>query len=141
MKNMQIYYFWRLRAVNWVSSAIPPSNEISGVIFDVGERSLTLEFGATMDSMKLNIPVADDFVDTLKKSSYLHVCAVERGRMSYAIQAPLMKVSTDEDDFFPAEMSRGRHVPAKMAEGCQAGAKRAPRQSGRYWFEWRHHAP
>lgn len=81
--------------------------EVSGVIFDVGERSLTLEFGATMDSMKLNIPVAEDFVDTLKKSSYVHVCAVERGRMNYALQAPLMKVSTEEDDFFHVEMNRG----------------------------------
>ena len=38
------------------------SSDVSGVIFDVAERSLTLEFGASMDSLKLNCPVGEDFV-------------------------------------------------------------------------------
>jgi hypothetical protein len=82
-------------------------NDVSGIIFDVGERALTLEFGASMDSLRLNVPVGEEFVDTLKKASYLHVCAVEKGRMNYAIQAPLMKVSNDEDDLYSTEMHRG----------------------------------
>lgn len=82
-------------------------SQVSGIIFDVGEQSLTLEFGQSMDSLKLNIPVADDFVDTLKSSHYLHVCAVEKGRMTYAAQVPLMKVSVDEDDFAGHTLNRG----------------------------------
>lgn len=82
-------------------------SQVSGIIFDVGERSLTLEFGASMDSLRLNIPVSDDFVDTLKATHYLHVCAVEKGRMNYALQAPLMKVSLDEDDFLYGELQKG----------------------------------
>jgi hypothetical protein len=82
-------------------------NEVSGVIFDVGERSLTLEFGKSMDSLRLNIPVSEDFVDTLKKASYMHVCALEKGRMAYAQQVPLMKVSNEDDDFYMSDMSRG----------------------------------
>lgn len=89
-----------------VSNAIF-KQEVSGIIFDVGERSLTLEFGATMDSLKLNVPVDEEFASSLKKTSYLHICAIERGRMSYAVQAPLMKVSDDEDDLYPVEMHRG----------------------------------
>lgn len=73
---------------------------VSGAIFDLGDSSLTLEFGEAMDSLRLNIPVADDFVDDLKRATYLHICAVEKGRMTHAIQVPLMKVSTNEDDFF-----------------------------------------
>lgn len=73
---------------------------VSGIIFDLGDRSLTLELGETMDSLRLNIPVGDDFVDTLKAATYLHICAVEKQRMTFAAQVPLMKVSTNEDDFF-----------------------------------------
>ena len=92
-------------------------SDVSGVIFDVLERSLTLEFGASMDSLKLNVPVGDEFVDTLKHMSYLHVCAVERGRMMYAKQAPLMKVSVEDDDFIYGEMKRGiMHVQTWMRD-------------------------
>lgn len=81
---------------------------VSGVIFDVAERSLTLEFGQSMDSLRLNIPVAEDFVAWLKSASYIHVAAVERERMVQATQAPLMKVSVDDDDdFVYGAMRRG----------------------------------
>lgn len=82
-------------------------SEVSGIIFDVGERSLTLEFGASMDSMQCNVPVSDEFVATLKSAPYLHVCAIEKGRMAYAAQVPLMKVSNDEDDYMLNDMHRG----------------------------------
>lgn len=82
-------------------------SQVSGIIFDVGEQSLTLEFGASMDSLKLNIPVGDDFVKTMKASRYMHVCAVEKGRMTYAAQAPVMTVSMNEDDFAYTELPRG----------------------------------
>lgn len=74
------------------------SSDVSGVIFDVAERSLTLEYGASMDSMKLNCPVGEDFVAMLVASEYIHVCAIEKGRMTVAKQVPLVKVSMDEDD-------------------------------------------
>jgi hypothetical protein len=72
--------------------------DVSCVIFDVAECSLTLEFGVAMDSLKLNVPVSGDYVQALKAMDYLHVCAIEKGRMAYAKQVPLMKVSVDEDD-------------------------------------------
>lgn len=74
------------------------SSDVSGVIFDVAERSLTLEFGASMDSLRLNCPVGEDFVPWLKKCDTIHVCCIEKGRMVYAKQATLVKVSMDEDD-------------------------------------------
>jgi hypothetical protein len=74
-------------------------SQVSGVIFDVAERSLTLEFGAAMDSLRLNVPVGDDFAEHLKRAGFLHICAIERGRLTYAAQVPLVKVSVDEDDF------------------------------------------
>lgn len=76
-------------------------SDVSGIIFDVAERSLTLEFGAAMDSLTLNVPVGEEFVDTLKSAGSLFVCVVERGRMASARQVPLMKVSVNEDDFVP----------------------------------------
>ncbi len=76
----------------------PFTSDVSGIIFDVAERSLTLEFGASMDSMKLNVPVGEDFVPWLKHSGFVHICAIEKGRMVYAKQVPLVKVSMDDDD-------------------------------------------
>jgi hypothetical protein len=73
---------------------------VSGVIFDVGERSLTLEFGASMDSLRLNVPVGEDFVPYLKKASFMHICAIEKARMTVAAQVALVKVSMDEDDLY-----------------------------------------
>ena len=76
----------------------PFTSDVSGIIFDVAERSLTLEFGAAMDSMKLNVPIGEDLVDWLKAAPFVHVCAIEKGRMTYAKQVPLMTVSVDNDD-------------------------------------------
>jgi len=82
-------------------------SKVSGVIFDVGEHSLTLEFGASMDSLKLNIPVGDDFMGLLKSAHYLHVCAIEKKKMTLATQVPLMKVSMEEEDYVSGAISQG----------------------------------
>ncbi|NBX66488.1 MAG: hypothetical protein EBQ96_05775 [Proteobacteria bacterium] len=74
------------------------SSDVSGVIFDVAERSLTLEFGASMDSLKLNCPVGEDFVPWLKAREFMHICCIEKGRMIYAKQVPVVKVSINDDD-------------------------------------------
>lgn len=79
------------------TSAFP--QDVAGVIYDVQASALTLEFGAAMDSMTLNIPVADDYVPILKSQNFMHICAIERGRMVYAAQVPLMKVSINDDDW------------------------------------------
>jgi hypothetical protein len=75
-------------------------SDVSCVIFDVAERALTLEYGESMDSLRLNVPVGEDFAPLLQNVDHMHVCAIEKGRMAYAKQVPLMKVSLDEDDTF-----------------------------------------
>ncbi|MCB1538474.1 MAG: hypothetical protein H6865_03330 [Rhodospirillales bacterium] len=75
-------------------------HDVSVVIFDLSDHSLTLEFGQAMDSLRLNVAVSGEFTEPLRAISYLHVCAVEKGRMVYAKQVPMMKVSTDQDDYF-----------------------------------------
>jgi hypothetical protein len=75
-------------------------SEVSCIIFDVAERSLTLESGESMDSLKLNVPVGEDFTPLLRNAELIHICAIEKGRMAYAKQVPLVKVSLDEDDTF-----------------------------------------
>jgi hypothetical protein len=65
---------------------VPPT----AVMFDAQERVLTLEFTAAMDSKVLNIPVSDDCVAHLKAARFMHICAIERGKMVLAGQLPLM---------------------------------------------------
>lgn len=81
---------------------------VAGVIFDVQQRSLTLEFGETADSILMNVPVGEEFVQTLKKEPVVHICIVVKGRIVQASQAPLVKVSIDEDDdFYYPQTQRG----------------------------------
>ena len=80
---------------------------VSGVIFDVAERSLTLEFGKSMETLRMNIPVGEDFVDHLKTSSSIHIAAVERERMVQASQVMLVKVSVEDEDFYYGEVQKG----------------------------------
>lgn len=72
-------------------------HDVSAVVFDASERSVTLEFASVMDSLKLNIPVADDYIPYLKAAPYIHVGVVEKGRITQAGQVPLILVSVDED--------------------------------------------
>lgn len=96
------------------------TSDVSVVIFDVAERSLTLEYGETMDSMKLNVPVGEDFVPWLVASDHMHLCAIEKGRMTYANQIALVKVSMDEDDVVASGRAGGRGIM-----GVQAWLKQA----------------
>lgn len=91
------------------------TSDISIIIFDVAERSLTLEYGEAMDSMKLNVPVGEDFVSHLVAQDSVHVCAIEKGRMVYAKQVPLIKVSMDEDDVVSSGGGMARGVMGVQA--------------------------
>lgn len=87
-----------------------PASDVSCIMFDVAERSLTLEFGESMDSIRLNVPVGDDFVPMLHAAADLHFCAAQDGRMTYARQVPLMTVAGDEDADFPGAAPSGHGV-------------------------------
>jgi|GEM_PF-1120724 len=80
---------------------------VSGVIFDVAERALTLEFGQSMETLRMNIPVGENFVEQLKTSPSIHIAAVERERMVQASQVLLMKVSVEDEDFYYGEVQTG----------------------------------
>ncbi len=72
-------------------------HDVTAVVFDASEHSITLEFAAVMDSLKLNIPVADDYTAYLKVAPYIHIGVVEKGRITQAGQVPLILVSVDEE--------------------------------------------
>lgn len=78
---------------------------ISAAIFDHTERSLTLEFGETMDSLQLNVLVGEEFIPYLRQTGYLHLIALEKKRIVEARQIPLMHVNdfADEDSEDMAE--------------------------------------
>ena len=71
---------------------------VSAAIFDHIDRTITLEFGETMDSMPLNIIVGDDFVPYLRQTGYLHLIALEKKKIIEARQIPLMHVNDFDDE-------------------------------------------
>lgn len=72
---------------------------VSAAIFDHIERTITLEFGETMDSMELNVVVGDEFIPYLRQTGYLHLIALEKKKIVEARQIPLMHVNDfDEED-------------------------------------------
>lgn len=76
--------------------------EPSGVIFDGIERTLTLEFSETYDSMVLNVPVADDIARCIIQSDDIQMGILVKGRVAKALQLPLMHVNVDEDEYYEA---------------------------------------
>jgi len=76
---------------------------VSAAIFDHVDRTITLEFGETMDSMPLNIVVSDDFVPYLRQTGYLHLIVLEKKKIVEARQIMLMHVN----DFDEEELVEG----------------------------------
>ena len=80
--------------------------EISGVIFDQDLCQLTLEFGESMDSLPLNIPVAHDFIADVNRETQLHIGTVQKGRITHA-----SLVSLISGEFAEFGIPKGRHMP------------------------------
>lgn len=66
---------------------------VSGAIFDHETHSLSLEFAETLDSMTLNVPVADDFVPYLVQKSHIFLVGTDKRHIHEAYRIPLMHVN------------------------------------------------
>jgi hypothetical protein len=66
---------------------------VTAAILDHETYMLSLEFGKTMDSMDMNIPVSHDFVPYLTNTSHLFVIGTDRAHIHEAYRIPLMHVN------------------------------------------------
>lgn len=73
-------------------------DKISGIIFDHQTRTLSLEFGATMDSLDLNVEVDDEFIPFLTDANYLFYIGTDKTHIHEAYRVPLAHVNDLSDD-------------------------------------------
>src|SRR5690606_453019 len=77
-----------------------------GIVFDTQTGSLSLEF-ADMDYMDLNIPVEEEFFETLDFCAQIHIGAIKDGHIAQAYQIPFMFL----DDPYRGEALRNIQQP------------------------------
>jgi len=66
---------------------------VTAAIFDHETHELSLEFGETMDSMPLNIPLADDLVPYLVQRTRIFMIGTDTKHIHEAYAIPLMHVN------------------------------------------------
>ena len=85
--------------------------KLVGVVFDISEGMLSLEF-TDMSHMDLNIPVEEDFFNTLEFTPLVHIGAVKEGKIAQAYQVPLMLL----DDPYRAAAFKNVKIPERPLE-------------------------
>ena len=68
-------------------------SRVTAAIFDHETGCMSLEFGETMDSMPLNIPVSDDLIVYLNNRSHLYVIGTDKKHIHEAYRIPLMHLN------------------------------------------------
>lgn len=63
---------------------------MSGAIFDAETGEMTIEFGDSGEAYHLNIPIEDNFRDTLLFAQQLQVGMLENGLIAQSLQVPLL---------------------------------------------------
>ena len=86
--------------------------KLVGVVFDISEGMLSLEF-TDMSHMDLNIPVEEDFFNTLEFTPLVHIGAVKEGKIAQAYQVPLMLL----DDPYRAAAFKNVKIPLRIHIG------------------------
>ena len=66
---------------------------VSGVIFDHENLTISLEFGATMDSMTLNVPVDAMYKDKLSLKNHVFMVGTDKKHIHEAYTVPLLHVN------------------------------------------------
>lgn len=71
---------------------------VSGAIFDHETRTLSLEFGEIMESMVLNVPVADDFIPRMTHKNHMYLVGTDRQHIHEAYRVPLIHINDYAQD-------------------------------------------
>jgi hypothetical protein len=66
---------------------------VTAAIFDHDTQLVSLEFGETMDTLVLNVPVGEDMVPYLIQRNYLFIIGTDKKHIHEAQRIPLMHVN------------------------------------------------
>lgn len=66
---------------------------VTAVMLDHETQEISLEFGETMDSMPLNIPVAEDMMNYLNNRTSLFIIGTDKTHIHEAYRVPIMHLN------------------------------------------------
>ncbi len=66
---------------------------VTAAIVDHETQEISLEFGETMDSMALNIPVAEDILPYLNNRNGLYIIGTDKVHIHEAYRVPIMHLN------------------------------------------------
>lgn len=82
------------------------NSTVTAAIFDNESHKLSLEFGETMETMDMNIPVSEEFVPYLIQRQNLFIIGTDIKHIHEAYQIPLMHIN----DYAAEEQSQGEWI-------------------------------
>jgi len=68
-------------------------SQVTAAIIDHDTQEISLEFGETMDSMPLNIPIGEDMMNYFNNRNNLFVIGTDKVHIHEAYRIPLMHVN------------------------------------------------
>lgn len=82
-----------------------------GILFDTETGLMNVEY-ADMDSMEFNIPIDQEFWQSLEYNSVLHIGSVKDGHIAQAYQVPLMFLN---DPYRGEKLGAAQQIPQPLA--------------------------
>lgn len=71
---------------------------ITAAIFDHETQMISLEMGEIMDTMHLNIPVSEEFLNYIKQRTFLYMIGTDKTHIHEAYRIPLMHINDVKQD-------------------------------------------
>lgn len=72
-------------------------SKVTAVMYDHETMEMSLEFGETMDSMSLNIPLAEEYKSYLNNRSGLYIIGTDKVHIHEAYRAPIVHLNQNKD--------------------------------------------
>lgn len=66
---------------------------VTAIMLDHETQELSLEFGETMDSMSMNIPVGDDLIPFMRNRNSMFIIGTDKVHIHEAYNVPLMHLN------------------------------------------------
>lgn len=73
-------------------------SKVTAVMFDHQTLELSLEFGEAMDSMAMNIPVAQEYLPYLNNRNGLYVIGTDKVHIHEAYRAPIVHLNQNKTE-------------------------------------------
>ena len=68
-------------------------SRVTAAIIDHETNEVSLEFGETMDSMTMNVPISDDLMAYINNRNGMYIIGTDKTHIHEAYQVPMMHIN------------------------------------------------